>query len=135
MSKSYFGLPEEIKVCNKCTYTNQKPNSTIEFRAKLEDKKSGLLFEDGKCSACFYSQTKDNSVDWSSRKKELMKVCDRFRSNNNEYDCIVPGSGGKDSFYAALVLKNEFGMNPLTVTWAPHLYTEWGWQNFKIYNG
>ncbi len=133
MSKSYFGLPEEIKVCNKCTYTNQKPNSTIEFRAKLEDKKSGLLFEDGKCSACFYSQTKDNSVDWSSRKKELMKVCDRFRSNNNEYDCIVPGSGGKDSFYAALVLKNEFGMNPLTVTWAPHLYTEWGWQNFKMW--
>ena len=62
-----------------------------------------------------------------------MKVCDRFRSNSNTYDCIIPGSGGKDSFYAALVLKEEFGMNPLTVTWAPYIYTEWGWQNFKMW--
>ena len=22
-------------------------------------------------------------------------------------------------------------MNPLTVTWAPHIYTDWGWRNFK----
>jgi N-acetyl sugar amidotransferase len=45
----------------------------------------------------------------------------------------VPGSGGKDSFYAAHVLKNRFGMNPLTVTWAPHQYTDWGWQNFQAW--
>ena len=23
-------------------------------------------------------------------------------------------------------------MNPLTVTWAPHLYTEIGWENLQI---
>ena len=40
MNNSLFGLPEKIKVCQKCTYTNQKPNSTIEFRSKkLEIKK------------------------------------------------------------------------------------------------
>ena len=43
----------------------------------------------------------------------------------------MPGSGGKDSFYASHVLKSKYGMHPLTVTWAPHVYTEWGWKNFQ----
>ncbi|MFM7830022.1 MAG: N-acetyl sugar amidotransferase, partial [Actinomycetota bacterium] len=43
----------------------------------------------------------------------------------------VPGSGGKDSFVAAHMLKYKYGMHPLTVTWAPHVYTEWGWRNFQ----
>ena len=24
-------------------------------------------------------------------------------------------------------------MNPLTTTWAPHLYTDWGWKNFQAW--
>jgi N-acetyl sugar amidotransferase len=44
---------------------------------------------------------------------------------------IVPGSGGKDSAYTSHVLKYKYGMNPLTVTWAPHKYTEIGWKNFE----
>ena len=44
---------------------------------------------------------------------------------------MIPGSGGKDSFYQAHILKNKYGMNPLTITWAPHLYTDWGWRNFQ----
>ena len=47
------------------------------------------------------------------------------------YDCIVPGSGGKDSAFTAHVLKYKYGLNPLTVTWAPHLYTDIGWNNFQ----
>ena len=43
----------------------------------------------------------------------------------------MPGSGGKDSFYASHILKTKYGMHPLTVTWAPHIYTTWGWQNFQ----
>ena len=45
----------------------------------------------------------------------------------------MPGSGGKDSFYAAHLLKYKYGMHPLTVTWAPHIYTPWGWQNFEAW--
>ncbi|HIO71993.1 MAG TPA: N-acetyl sugar amidotransferase, partial [Flavobacteriales bacterium] len=41
--------------------------------------------------------------------------------------------GGKDSFYAAHILKHKYGMHPLTVTWAPHLYTDWGWRNFQAW--
>jgi N-acetyl sugar amidotransferase len=43
----------------------------------------------------------------------------------------LPGSGGKDSFYASHILRNKYGMHPLTVTWAPHIYTDWGWKNFQ----
>jgi N-acetyl sugar amidotransferase len=29
------------------------------------------------------------------------------------------------------MLKYKYGMHPLTVTWAPHIYTDWGWKNFQ----
>ena len=45
----------------------------------------------------------------------------------------MPGSGGKDSFYASYILKYKYKMNPLTVTWAPHIYTDWGWHNFQAW--
>ena len=45
----------------------------------------------------------------------------------------MPGSGGKDSFYAAHLLKYKYGMHPLTVTWAPHIYTPWGWDNMQAW--
>ena len=46
---------------------------------------------------------------------------------------IVPASGGKDSTYVAHMLKTRYGMHPLTVTWAPHLYTSIGWQNLQSF--
>ena len=42
-----------------------------------------------------------------------------------EFDCIVPSSGGKDSCYAAHILKFKYGMNPLTVTWPPIFTVIW----------
>ena len=59
-----------------------------------------------------------------------MKLLDKHRKSDGSYDVIVPGRGGKDSAYVSHVLKNKYGMNPLTVTWAPHSYTEIGWKNF-----
>ena len=44
---------------------------------------------------------------------------------------MIPGSGGKDSVWVSHIMKNEFKMNPLTVTWAPHMYTDIGWSNFQ----
>ena len=63
--------------------------------------------------------------------KELQKLCDKYRGNGTEYDCIIPGSGGKDSAFTAHILKYKYGLNPLTVTWAPHKYTDIGWKNFE----
>jgi N-acetyl sugar amidotransferase len=54
-----------------------------------------------------------------------------YRRTDGRYDCIVPGSGGKDSAFTAHILKYKYGMHPLTVTWAPHVYTDIGFKNFQ----
>ena len=71
------------------------------------------------------------TINWKKREKELLKLLEKYRKNNGEFDCIVPGSGGKDSAYQAHILKYKFGMNPLTITWPPILYTEYGKRNFE----
>lgn len=42
----------------------------------------------------------------------------------------MPSSGGKDSGITAGKLKYEYGMHPLTITWAPFMYTDMGWKNY-----
>jgi len=130
--EAYYGLPNEVKFCKKCVISNQRPSSTVEFKSDKNDKKKVINFsEDGICSACIYHEEKERGIDWEEREKKLLKLLDRFRKNDGSYDVIVPGSGGKDSAFTAHILKYKYGMNPLTVTWAPHLYTDIGWQNFQ----
>ena len=124
---SLYGLPSKIKFCKKCVNSNQRPMSVVEFK-NTNDLKNGLKFDKNICSACNYNIIK-NKIDWEKRESDLRKVLDRYRKKTG-YDCVVPGSGGKDSGYTAHILKYKYGMNPLTVTWAPHLYTDIGWKNF-----
>ena len=129
-----YGLPETIEFCRSCVISNQRPNSAVEFRHKADSKKTTIhLDEDGICDACRLAEQKHGEIDWEKREAELVALCDAWRSRNGSYDCLVPGSGGKDSFYAAHVLKTKYGMHPLTVTWAPHHYTEWGWRNLQAW--
>jgi len=129
-----YGLPGKVVFCSRCVVSNQRPSSTAEFRHHKDSKKVTIQFdESGVCDACRYAERKHSEVDWEKREHELRALCERFRSRNGSYDCLVPGSGGKDSVYAALRLKNDFGMHPLTVTWAPHLYTDVGWRNMQAW--
>ena len=132
--KPFYNLPEKIVFCNRCVLSNQRPSSIPEFKHQKERKGARYLNIDiktGICDACAVAEQKDNKIDWNKRENELVKLCDKYRSKNNDYDCIVPGSGGKDSVYASHILKYEYGMNPLTITWPPILYTQYGYQNFK----
>ncbi len=127
-----YGLPGEVKFCKRCVISNQRPNSAVEFSHTKASKKSTINFdEEGICDACRIAEQKNRTIDWTEREKELRDLCDKHRSKDGSYDCITPGSGGKDSFYASHILKTKYGMHPLTVTWAPHIYTEWGWSNFQ----
>jgi N-acetyl sugar amidotransferase len=127
-----YGLPADVKFCKKCVISNQRPSSTVEFKSIAGEKKEVIDFDDeGVCSACRYHETKEVGIDWQRRENTLLALLDKFRSNDGSYDVIVPGSGGKDSAFASHILKYKYGMNPLTVTWAPHLYTEIGWKNFN----
>lgn len=130
--KAYYGLPEEVKFCQNCVISNQRPSSTVEFKSSKEEKKETINIDDnGICSACKYDQIKDAEIDWEKREENLIDLLDKYRRNDGRHDVVVPGSGGKDSAYASHILKYKYGMNPLTVTWAPHKYTEIGWKNFE----
>lgn len=125
-----FGLPTDVKFCRVCIISNQRPNSEVEHKHTATTIKKTINFdENGVCDACRAAESKQGTIDWVEREKELMAVLAKYRRTDGRYDCLVPGSGGKDSFYAAHVLKYKYGMNPLTVTWAPHIYTDWGWKN------
>lgn len=129
-----YGLPSEVRFCTRCVISNQRPNSAVEYKHTKESKKETIQFdENGVCDACRFAEKKYNSIDWEERERHLVELCDRHRSKDGQYDCIVPGSGGKDSFYASHILRTKYGMHPLTVTWAPHVYTDWGWKNFQAW--
>lgn len=114
-----YNLPSEVKFCKKCTISNQRPR---------------IIFDaDGVCSACSFAEHKRREIDWSVREAELVQLCDRFRKGNGEWDVIVPCSGGKDGSFVAHQLKYKYGMNPLTVTWAPLKATVIGRQNLDAF--
>jgi N-acetyl sugar amidotransferase len=128
-----YGLPTEVKFCTKCVMPNTRPSSCNEYEHHESRKHRYIEFdEEGVCAACRFCEKKFNgTMDWEQRDKELRELCNKFRKTDGSYDCIVPGSGGKDSCYASHLLKYEYGMHPLTVTWAPHLYTDIGFRNFQ----
>ena len=129
---SLYGLPEKVEHCKKCLMTNQKPFSVNEMEHGAQGKKLGLfMHNDGVCAACHYAQKKDKEIDWKDRENKLVKLLDKYRKNDGSYDCVVPGSGGKDSAMASHILKYRYGMNPLTVTFSPLLYTEEGLKNMN----
>lgn len=129
--EAYFGLPKEVRFCSSCVISNQRPNSTVEFMNQRGEKKKTIGFADnGICDACTYQKEKAHQIDWKMREDQLVETLDKFRRKDGSYDVVVPGSGGKDSAYTSHILKYRYGMNPLTVTWAPHLYTDIGWKNF-----
>lgn len=111
--------------------SNQRPSSFPEFR-HTRDRKTPTLHIDaeGVCDACRYARKKED-IDWKMRESQLLALLEKYRRNDGYYDCVVPGSGGKDSAYAAHVLKYKYGMHPLTITWPPILYTDYGLQNFR----
>jgi N-acetyl sugar amidotransferase len=127
-----YGLPLQVCFCKECVISNQRPNSAVEYEHTKDSKKKTINFDDaGVCDACRVADQKAKTIDWEARDRQLRELCDRYRKHDGSYDCILPGSGGKDSFYAAHVLKTKYNMHPLTVTWAPHVYTDWGWRNFQ----
>lgn len=114
-----YNLPEEVRFCKSCTISNQRPRITFD--------------EHGVCSACRYAEYKKANVDWNERERELTELCKRFKKSDGSYDVLVPCSGGKDGAFVAHQLKYKYGMNPLTVTWAPLLYTDIGRQNLESF--
>ena len=130
--KVFYNLPKKVEWCTSCVISNQRPSSYPEFKHKRERKNAHYVNfdENGVCDACKQAEVKLN-INWDNREKELVELLDKFRGDGTYYDCLVPGSGGKDSAMQAHILKYKYGMNPLTFTWPPILYTDYGYENWK----
>ena len=106
-----------IKYCCNCVYPETKPDLTFD--------------EDGVCDACRFANVKD-ATDWDSRRKELVEVFNKFKSKDgSNYDCVIPISGGKDSHFQTYMVKEEFGLNPLCVSYHLPEFTDLGRKNIE----
>jgi N-acetyl sugar amidotransferase len=112
-------MPDDVFYCRSCVVSNQRPRITFDDR--------------GVCSACHYAERKRRDIDWDARERDLRSLLDRHRSVDGSYDVVVPASGGKDSSFIAHQMKHEYGMHPLTVTWAPNVWTDIGLRNWRVF--
>jgi len=116
LDKQLEKLPKKVIFCKRCVVSNQRP------RIKID--------KEGICSACRYHDEKNNLIDWKKREAKLVELLDKHRSKDGSFDVVVPSSGGKDSAIVSHQLKHRYNMHPLTVTWAPFMYTDIGWKNY-----
>jgi N-acetyl sugar amidotransferase len=68
----------------------------------------------GVCNACLAYEAR-GTVNWDTRRVELLALLERYRRHGSNWDCIVPVSGGKDSTYQVIRML-QLGLNPLCVT-------------------
>ena len=110
--------PAPMRYCKKCVY----PASSA----------VPLAFnEQGICTGCT-SAAQRVEIDWDDRKHKFEQLIGPYRSKNgSNYDCIIPVSGGKDSYYQIHIIKNVCGLNPLLVTYNGNNYTPTGTKNLE----
>lgn len=90
---------EGVEKCKRCSFPDTRP---------------GEKFVDGVCGAC-RNYDKRKFIDWAGRQEELERLCEKYRGKG-QYDCLIPVSGGKDSYFLVHTLVRELGMRPLLVT-------------------
>jgi N-acetyl sugar amidotransferase len=106
---------KRMQYCEKCCYP------AIAVFVTMED--------DGICSGCRVAAQKP-AIDWQERGELLREILEEHRSKDkSNYDCIIPVSGGKDSYFQTHVIKNVYGMNPLLVTYHGNNYLPEGQYN------
>lgn len=105
-----------IQQCIRCLYTSIHPLN-ITFNDK------------GLCSGCEVHEEKD-VINWVEKEAQLKKLLESYKNKSgNNYDCIIPVSGARDSYFIVHMVKNVFGMNPLLVTYNKQYNTDRGIRN------
>ena len=132
----------ENNVCNKLDLTKENFQSKIitEHKQKFKiinnsDYEKNKLQNLKRCMKCILPETypfikfnKNNICNYCENyekqkffgEKKLLEYLDKFRSSNNEPDCLVGLSGGRDSTYGLHLLKTKYKMNPVAYTF------DWG---------
>lgn len=106
----------DIQFCKRCLYATAHPLGLT-------------LDEDGVCSGCRIHEEKD-ALDWDARWERLRNIVEPYRdATGRNYDCIVPVSGGQDSYFIVWIVKERLGLNPLLVTYNKYFNTPLGIRN------
>lgn len=107
-----------MKTCRACLYHEFHP--------------LGITFnESGICSGCLIHEEKDE-IDWDDRLERLKKIISPYKSKTRGiHDCIVPVTGGRDSFFIVHIVKNILGLNPLLVNYNTHYSSASGVRNLS----
>ena len=110
--------PPKMRYCTRCVY----PGASA----------TPLTFDDqGLCSGC-RTHDEQKTVDWDRRRKMFADIIEEYRSKDgSNYDCVIPVSGGKDSFYQVHIMTQEFGLKPLLVTYRENNHTDVGMRNIQ----
>lgn len=107
-----------MKFCKRCLYSEIHPLNII-------------FDEVGICSGCRVHEEKD-VLDWSERGEKLKHILKNYQNQSgNNYDCIIPVSGARDSYFIVHTIKNVYGMNPLLVTYNKQYNTDAGVRNLS----
>lgn len=105
-----------LTYCRRCVMPDTKPDLHLDG--------------EGICNAC-RSYERRMEVDWDQRYQELLRLLPKYRQANGEnWDCIVPVSGGKDSTYQVIRML-QLGLNPLCVTSTTCDLTDIGRKNIE----
>lgn len=103
--------------CKRCLYPVNHPYGMI-------------LDHEGVCMGCRIHEEKDQ-LDWSARFERLKHIVhsNSKRLSRRGFDCIVPVTGGGDSYFIVHTVKNVLGMNPLLVHYNHQYNTKLGIRN------
>jgi len=105
-----------MRYCKRCVYPENHP-----LQITFDEK--------GVCSGCRVHEEKDE-LNWKIRRKKLEDILEKYRSKSKAYyDCIIPVSGARDSYFIVHTIKNVYGLNPLLVTYNKQYNTEIGIRN------
>lgn len=101
-------------------------------RCCMPETQEGIRFDRfGICKACQSSEQKIH-INWVEREKALSNILNEAKKKaGDNYDCIIPISGGKDSTFQLHVLTKIYNMKPLAVTFSHNWYSETGWYNLQ----
>jgi N-acetyl sugar amidotransferase len=90
-----------------------------------------MFDDDGVCSACSVAEEYEEltSEFWQEREDRFSDIAAEARSNGSQYDCVIPVSGGKDSYFQTYIAKKRYDLNPLLVTYHGNNYLPEGQGN------
>jgi N-acetyl sugar amidotransferase len=80
---------------------------------------------EGICSACRVAEQFERMTDefWAGRKRLFEETIEKIiAKRSGDYDCLIPVSGGKDSYYQTHKIVSDYGLKPLLVTYQGNNY-------------